>query len=281
LPAVDLDFKNYNVFLQNLDVGSYLSLDTTNTKVSYINLEHPLYSDVFEDIPENIDLPVVFKSYRIKIETTSKQESLMELQTGQAFLNVFNSDRGKVYLFAVPFQSSFSNFPKHAVFVPTMYKIAISSVIEDNLSYTIGKNEVITVRNVNLGIDNVLSIRDLQSEFEFIPEHRRINSHLDIFPHGQIALAGNYTLFNGDFPLKGIAFNYDRTESELVFFTMDEIEAYLEDNGLRNFSIVESADRPFVQTLSDLSQGKQLWRWFVMLALLFLLGEVLLLRFWK
>ena len=128
------------------------------------------------------------------LEQPAKQESLLELQTGQAFLNVFNSERGKVYLFAVPFQTSFSNFPKHAVFVPTMYKIAVSSVIEDNLYYTIGENEVITVRNINLGVDNVLSIRDQQTEFEFIPEHRRVNSHLDIFPHGQIKLAGNYTL---------------------------------------------------------------------------------------
>ena len=281
LPAIDLDFENYNEFLRNLDVGYYSLLDTTNTRVSYINLEHPLYSDVFEDIPENIDLPVVFVSYRIVIETTSRQESLLELQTGQPFLNVFNSGRGKVYLFAVPFQTSFSNFPKHAVFVPTMYKIAISSVFEDNLYYTIGENEVITVRNINLGADNVLSIRDLQSEFEFIPEHRRVNSHLDIFSHGQITMAGNYTLFNSETALKGIAFNFNRTESELVFFTVNEIKAYLDDQGLKNFQIVESADRPFVQTLSDLSLGKQLWRWFVMLALLFLLGEVLLLRFWK
>jgi len=281
LPAVDLDFENYNGFLRNLDVGYYSSLDTTDTRVSYINLEHPLYADVFEDIPDNIDLPVVFESYRVKIETTSRQESLMEQQTGQPFLNVFNSGRGKVYLFAVPFQTSFSNFPKHAVFVPTMYKIAVSSIIEDNLFYTIGENEVITVRNINLGADNVLSIRDPQSEFEFIPEHRRVNSHLDIFPHGQITSAGNYTLFKSETQIKGLSFNYDRAESELEFLTVDEIESYLDDNGLRNFQVVETADRPFVQTLADLSKGKQLWRWFVLLTLLFLLGEVLLLRFWK
>jgi len=132
-----------------------------------------------------------------------------------------------------------------------------------------------------LGADNVLSIRDPQSEFEFIPEHRRVNSHLDIFPHGQITSAGNYTLYNSETQIKGLSFNYDRTESELEFYTVDEIESYLDDNGLRNFQVVETADRPFVQTLADLSKGKQLWRWFVLLTLLFLLGEVLLLRFWK
>jgi len=184
-------------------------------------------------------------------------------------------------LFAVPFQTSFSNFPKHAVFVPTMYKIAVSSIYEDNLFYTIGENEVITVRNINLGADNVLSIRNLQSEFEFIPELRRVNSHLDIFSHGQITSAGNYTLFKSETSIKGISFNYDRTESELDFYTSEEIETLIDDLGLTNIQVVETADRPFVQTLADLSKGKQLWRWFVLLTLLFLIGEVLLLRFWK
>jgi hypothetical protein len=280
-PSEDIDFISYRNFMSSLNAGYYTSLDTAGTKVSYINIEHPLYNDVFDEIPENIDLPFVFQKFRISVVSRSRQESLLELQTGGVFLNMYHLEGGKVYLFAVPLQTAFSNFPKHAIFVPTMYKIAVSSVIEDNLFYNIGENDVINVRHYNLSGDNVFRIRGRESDFEFIPEHRRINAHLDIFPHGQISLAGNYTLFDGENPVKGIAFNYNRTESELNFYTVDELNEILNNQGHRNIQILESGNKPFVQTLTELSHGIRLWRWFVILALLFLLAEVLLLRFWK
>ena len=281
LPPEQLDVNNYRNILSALDLSNYSSLDTTDTKVSFINLEHPLYSDVFDEIPDNIDLPVVFQRYKIKVNTYSRQETILELRGGVPFLNVHNVGGGKVYLFAVPFQPSFSNFPKHAIFVPTLYKIAISSIITDNLFYVIGENEVIPVRNLDLANDHILVIRDLESEFEFIPELRRINKRVDIYTHGQITIAGNYTLYNGETPLKGMAFNYNRAESKMNFYTTEELGDRLIDLGLTNVQILETAGKPFVQTLSEISQGIRLWRWFVLLALAFLLAEILLLRFWR
>jgi len=281
LPPEQLDTDNYRSILGELKVGNFGSLDTTDTKVSYINLEHSLYTDVFDEMPENSDLPIVFQRYKIQVNTRSRQETLLELREGKPFLNIYNVGEGKVYLFATPFKPSFSNFPKHAIFVPTLYKIAISSIITDNLFYIIGENEVIPVRNLDLANDNVLVIQDLGSDFEFIPELRRISKRVDIYPHGQITNAGNYTLINGDVPVKGMAFNYNRSESEMNFYTIEELGEILVDKGLTTVQIVESAGKPFVQTLSEISQGIRLWRWFVMLALVFLLAEGLLLRFLK
>ena len=281
LPPEQLDANNYRNIMGELKVDNFGPLDTTDTKVSYINLEHPLYSDVFDEMPENIDLPVVFQRYKIQVNTRSRQEKLLELMGGMPFLNSYRVGEGKVYLFAAPFKPSFSSFPKHAIFVPTLYKIAISSIITDNLFYIIGENEVIPVRNLDLANDNVLVIRDIGSDFEFIPELRRINKRVDIYPHGQITNAGNFKLVDGDIPVTGMAFNYNRSESEMSFYTIEELDEILIDKGLTTVQIVESAGKPFVQTLSEISQGIRLWRWFVMLALAFLLIEGLLLRFLK
>jgi hypothetical protein len=65
------------------------------------------------------------------------------------------------------------------------------------------------------------------------------------------------------------------------FYTAEELVEIIADMGLTTTQIVETAGKPFVQTLSEISQGIRLWRWFVMLALAFLLVEILLLRFWK
>jgi hypothetical protein len=281
LPSEKASRESYDELMKSLNTGSYGLLDTTNTKVSYINLQHPVYTNVFDEIPENLDLPVVFQHFPIRVGVRSRQESLLELQQGGPFLNVYQVEKGKVYLFAVPFQTSFSNFPKHAIFVPTLYKIAISSVTGENLFFTIGNNDVINIRNIDLGNEQVLRIKDRDSDFEFIPEHRRMNSSIDLFPHGQVSKAGNYTLVNGEIPFRGIAFNYDRTESEMIFYTPDAIKNLMEENGIKNIQVLSSSGKPFIQTLTELSMGIRLWRWFILFALGFLLAEVLLLRFMK
>lgn len=278
LPSSRVTQVIYDPLFDALGTGRFDSPDTANTRISFINLQHPIFANVFDEIPRNIDLPIVFKYYPIISQVRSQYESLLDLQKGGSFLSVFPVEKGKVYLFACPLQTSFSNFPKHAIFVPTLYKIAISSVIEDKMFFTIGRSDVITVNNINISNDDVLHIKDINSDFDFIPEHKRMNSSIDLFPQGQVSRAGNYVLTGESEPVKGIAFNYDRAESEMDFMTTDEINEFLTSKGMKNYHLIESSGKPFTETLMDLSQGIRLWRWFVLLALLFLLAEVILLR---
>jgi len=281
LPFGRPDGPEYSALLKSFNAGSYGQLDTTDTKISYINLEHPLYSNVFDEIPENLDLPVVFQHFPIQLESRTKQETLLELQSRGPFLNVFQVEKGKVYLFAVPFNTDFSNFTRHAIFVPTLFKIAISSVIEEILYYSIGENEVINIGNIELGNEEVLHLKMLNSDFDVIPEHRRQNSSIDLFTRGQISQAGNYELVKGDQAMKGISFNYDRAESDMVFYSSDMLKQYITEKKLNNIQVLTPTGKPFVQTLSEYSQGIRLWKLFVILALAFLLAEALLLRFLK
>ena len=78
--------------------------------------------------------------------------------------------------------------------------------------------------------------------------------------------------------VKGLAFNYDRVESNLDHLTKAELknkygaQANIMDNTL-------TAD--LTSVIKEKDQGVTLWRWCLILALLFLAIETLLLRFWK
>ena len=281
IPSASADLTSANTMLREMGAGKYASIDSSGQKITFLNLGHPIYSDVFDQIPENIDLPFVIKNFRIEVTSQMIQDKLLSMQNGDIFLNVHPFGLGKVYLFAVPFKVNFSTFPKHAIFVPTLYKIAVSSMVEENLYQVPGKNELIKIRQSKLSADQVLTIINREEEFEIIPEIRRVGNSLEIYPHGEIKTAGNYMLQSEGKQIKGISFNYDRLESEMAFYTNQEIEDYLADRNLTGVQLLSEGNKPFVQTLADLSQGIQLWKYFVLAALGFLLAEVILLRAWK
>lgn len=282
-PSTEMDINSYREFLATVNTDPYLTLDTANTKVDKINFEHPVYHDVFEKKNDNIDLPVVMAHYKINKSSHSNEEFLMRMQNGDAFLSQYTFKKGKIYLSAVPLDPAFSNFTRHALFVPTLFKIAVFSQPGLPLFYTIGKDEVIEVNTTAVNGEHVFHIRGegTGNAFDIIPEHKVNENSTDVFVHNQVNLAGNYTLLLGDSALSGISFNYDRKESNLDCYSADELEKLKEASGLANFSLLEAGTKTLTDTLSEMDQGKKLWKWCIILALLFLAGEVSLLRFWK
>jgi hypothetical protein len=280
-PSVAADVNSYQSFLSSLGANYYTAIDTVNTKAEGINLKHPLYSDVFSKIPENMDLPAVFSHYTINKNNRSKEEYLIKLHNGDVFMAKYQSGKGTLYLSAVPMNTDFSNLVKHAVFVPTLYKMALFSIPQSNLFYTIGRDNSVEVTNIRLAGDNVFHIRSLTSTFDLVPEAKLIESNTVMMLHNQLSLAGNYLLSSNTDSIKGLGFNYDRKESELACYTSSELQEQYEKVGYSNFSVIESKAKDITTTLKEAGQGKPLWKICILMVLLFLAAEVLLLRFWR
>ncbi len=104
---------------------------------------------------------------------------------------------------------------------------------------------------------------------------------MSFFTHNQIKEAGNYFLTLGNNNIKGLSFNYNRKESDLSFYNLDEIKKLLKQNDLKKFSMLDNPNKNLTELISEYNQGKRLWKWFVIATLLFLFAEVVLLRFMK
>ena len=277
-PGSAIDYSSYADFLAGIGADPYVRADTTQTRVGMLNDLHPVYTGVFENIPENIDLPQVTKHYVIARQLTSVSQNLMQLQSGAPFLTAQPVNNGQLFLSAVPLNSDFSNFPRHALFVPTLVNIALQSQPFQNLYHVLGQNHQLSVKGVQGRGEAILSLRGMG--MEIIPEQRRTGNRWQLFFHDQIREAGNYVLYAGDMPVKGLSFNYDRRESELGAHSMAELSNALSDAGIGNVSLLDTGGADFELALQEMRVGRQLWRHFLMLALLFLLVEVALLRFW-
>jgi len=231
-------------------------------------------------LPDNTDLPDVLKYFRLGQNDNAGYIDLIKMQNGSSFLRINHFGKGIVYEMAVPLNTEFSNFPKHAIFVPSFYNIALLSAATEPLYYTIGKNEAISLNdNISVG-DNVFKIKQHDGSFEFIPEMRNQNKQLNFYVNQQLTQAGHFDLTYEDLIIKGLAFNYDRRESLMDYFNPRELQETFEREGFKHFEILSESQKPLEQSISELNQGIKLWKLFIILALIFLGIEAVLLRFW-
>jgi hypothetical protein len=281
-PGVEAGIASYREFFMNLNTSFLGDSDTIQTRISNINLESSIYYDVFESIPDNIDLPVVRRHYVLRRPSNSMMEPLLEMQNGEIFLGSEATGRGIMYLFAAPLDNGWTNLPRHAIFVPTLYKIALLSRPLTKLYFTAGENQNITLKNESPEGENIVRITKPEGGFEVIPQLRTEGALLNIFTEDNIRTAGHYNITANGQVISAVAFNYHRRESDMTFFSANDLSGIFEDYGLDNFMVLKNPqNRSLTNVIAEINAGVRLWKLFIALALAFLLAEVALLRFWK
>ncbi len=90
-----------------LGISTFLKLNTEKTMVSTLNLQHPLYKNVFEKYPDNITLPSVTQHLEISKDIIANKEVLISMENGNDFLVSYKVDDGNVYLLAAGLDEKF------------------------------------------------------------------------------------------------------------------------------------------------------------------------------
>jgi hypothetical protein len=283
-PGVKIKLDDYNNLLGNFS-SALLPIDTVSVKVGKINFKHPIYAGVFEESKmkkENVNYPLILKHYPIKTNNKGNQESLISLINGDEFLLQFSNKLGKLYFCVSPLDETYTSFPRHAVFVPTLYKIAIASSFAEPLFYTIGNIQNIELKNNNLQTDPVYRIQALDGKSDFIAQTKSNGFSTMVDVEKQIKIAGNYWLkSNTNDTLKGLSFNFNRLESSTDYYTIDDLEKSIEQYKLNNFKVIEKGAKNMAATMMNMSKGTQLWKWCVIFALLCLGLEIALIKWMK
>ncbi len=233
---------------------------------------NPFFENVFEERSASIAMPRASQVLRWGPD----RSAILRFANDQPFLSSLESS-GKLFLLATPLHHSFTDFHQHALFVPVMYRIAGSSRKNDTrLYYTLHEN-FITMKVDSLPADQPFRLKGAQ---EVIPGQRVVNEQVFLeLPKFSIS-QGFYDVFVGEDAVGLIAFNLDKAESLLDQFTGSEMKAQM--GGADNISIFEATSaEAFSNEIKERYLGKPLWKYALIVALFFLLAEVLLVRFLK
>jgi hypothetical protein len=206
---------------------------------------------------------------------------LMRLQNGNTFLSATPVQGGRLYLSAVPLNADYSNFPKHALFIPVMLRAAMLNGSDITQPLRVGSNDEFELTaQVNSG-EAVYHLTNPKTKFDLIPEIKTTENRTSIVPHDQVKESGNYFLTSGNATVAVISFNYDRKESDLTVYPESELKALAEKSGIAHVNLLSSSNKELTHAVAELNEGKKLWKYCILFSLLFFATEILLIRFMK
>ncbi len=280
-PHDHADGISYNSFIGEMANGTFNGLDTNDVKVAYLNSEHPLYANVFDKIPENVNLPKTLSHYPVNFPINSGTEYLMKLENNLSFLSMTPIGKGKFYLFAVPTSLEYSNLAQHALFVASLLRIGEFSQPPATLSYTIGESNSVSLTQGSYQSEK-MKVKEDNGDLEFIPELRTNRNEVNLLLYDQIKFAGHFSVFQEQSKVGAFSFNYNREESDLSYYGKEELESLIAKSALgKHTKIIEGADGAEPVNVIEFAEGKFYWWLLLFLAVIFLGIEILLLRIWK
>ncbi|SFU70843.1 N-terminal double-transmembrane domain-containing protein [Pustulibacterium marinum] len=257
IPSINSNTQSFNQLLGNSGIAfDYKS--STEKNITEINFSHPLFENVFDKSVTNFQYPKVTSYYKL----TFNNNALL-LDNGSPFL----ATSKQFYVFAAPLDAENSNFKNSPLIVPTFYNMGVQSLQLPTLYYTIGKENKMDIRTQISG-DAVLEIEG--NESKFIPMQASFPNKVSITTKELPATDGNYTIQYQENTINTISYNYNREESNLTYYQ------------LSSYDLPVNTDLETIfDTLKTQSEDSELWKWFVIFALLFLCVEMFILKFLK
>ncbi len=284
IPSTNANISNYNNLFSELEINSFGTKVQQQEKVDKIEVRHPLFTGVFEkgkSLPENMDLPIVNSYYSVLRNSKTISETVMKLSGGNTYLSSNQSGRGVVYVLASSLQPEDGNFSRHALFVPVLLRAALRGSSEINKPLIIGEDHDFGISDTLISADNVFHLINTKEKFDIIPESKIYNNATILSVHDQIKNAENYDLNAGNALVAVESFNFNRKESDLSVYSPTELTEISSKYGNSKINVIETEGKDLSHSIAQLNEGKRLWKYCIILVLVFLAIEILLIRFFR
>ncbi|PSR54564.1 hypothetical protein AHMF7605_14120 [Adhaeribacter arboris] len=277
IPADKLDYSSYQSLLAKLQLSNVQLVQNqqgiSKSLLAYPEIRSPFFQNIFSEQNRNTILPQATRLWH----WNRSGSDILSFKEGGSFLSSFRIGSGQVYMFASPLTDAYSDFQNHALFVPVMYKIAmLSSRQQQPLAYSMSNRILSVPLKQNMSADQIVQLR--KDSISFIPEQQVRKNELVLGVPVEANEAGFYELTQKDTVLTKLAFNFDKRESYLKQFTVQELQNFTA--GQKNIHVVNAASElDLKKEFTTENLGIPLWKYCLILCLVFMFTEVLLIRY--
>ena len=275
-PSVD-ELKSNSYLYQKLGL-SVIEADTNATAVEDVALQHAFFSDMILDLPQHPDLPKV--KQHVRLRSNGIPTPLLTLKNSDPLLLSTTVGKGQAFVMATALSPEWSDVADNALFVPMMVKAAFMGGKMGRLSYTIGKDKLLVLNDMSLEGDRQFLFANEERSFELMPASEVRNGKVYLYLNDNLPAAGFYDLLVNDTVNRVTAWNESRVESKMAFADRDDIDQQFKKVGFNVAAVFDTSDFATADLVEAMAHQSSYWKLFALIALLALLGEVAVLRFW-
>jgi hypothetical protein len=263
IPAENGSIDDYNKFFEAFGLR-FSRFEKGDKKITKIAQQHPLFKGVFEKQIKDFQYPSVQGHFVIN----TSFPSIFEFENGQPLLTAIPLKSSQIYVFSAPLNRQNSTFIETPLVVPTFYNMAKMNIDSDLMAFSLGEQNQILV-DIKSQINQVLEIK---SENEsFIPLQQMLSNKIKLNFIDYPVKPGNFDVFQNKKIIQPVSFNYSRSESNILEKPSDLPSQIIEVSSISEMLEKFKKDRT----------TKDLWRWFLFLALLFLIAEIFIQKYVK
>ena len=278
-PGSKVNFASFNSFLSNLSLPNFSKQLAQNSRINTLNYKDPFFKGVFSKEKENLSLPAVSAFYLTNPSTNSRSLDIVQLQNGKPlFLRTDNEQQA--FLFTSVLSPEFGSFTSDILFTTLLLRIGELSLRNPAIALTIGASENYPIYT-KLNDDKPVHL--IGNQLDFIPKTEKNSGVTYINLSGTEAInqlrSGIYTI-QGETEIGKIALNYNRKESKIDQFSEEEINTQLKEMGIDHSTILEVSEGVSSTNL-ELKKAYPYWKFFVILTLVFLILEIIVIKFWN
>jgi hypothetical protein len=277
-PSSDLNSLNFSNSLSSINISGIGGLIKVNkgqsVKFNEIDFNHPVFENIFiEEKKKQVESPDFYSYY--KINSGGKGKTIISLEDESSFLTEYSLNEGKILLFNSSPVFLWSDFPIKSIFAPLVTKsvMYLSTQNGNEKNYLAGE----TI-NVNVSERTLPQIKVIRPDSNQDVINMDAQQTTNFISYNNTFTTGNYKFLSGEKLLSVANVNTDPAESVTEYLTESEFEDYLDKiNFGGRYIPIEKNENP-AQMILQARFGSELWRYFVLIAILLALVEMTIAR---
>jgi len=277
IPSADADLPDFQKMCSYYNVPQprqYINNLSSPAAFNTVDYEHPLFKDIFENKEKRkIESPDIYNYFQIFTE--GKGKNIISLLDNSSFLSEYSYGKGSILLLSSAPVLSHSNFPIKSIFVPVMFKTVFYLGAKERNNENIIAGDDLVLNAVKYPLKQVRVIKP-----DKIEEIINLNENMErnFFKYSNTNLTGNYSFYSGDRLNEFIPVNTNPNESKAEYLTAGEFENYLEEIKFKGKHITLPVNENPIALIQQARYGTELWKIFLMIALLLAITEMTIAR---
>ncbi|MGE5411542.1 MAG: BatA domain-containing protein [Clostridiales bacterium] len=279
MPGSGSNLSNFRNLTQRLQLPSPESaagsMNNYQTAAVFdkVDFEHPVFLNLFaKEAKKQVESPEIY--YYFKASAKQGGKTIISLIDNSPFLSEYSVGKGKVLLMYSAPALTWSNFPLKGLFAPLINKSVyyLSSKDNNQTDHFAGEDVLLNLQNNTL--PQIKIVRPDKTE-EFISLDKTNQGFLS---YHNTSLTGNYKVFSGDKIIDAFPVNANPSESDITKLTKGEFDDYLKKISFKGKEYPLDVNENYTHKIQQARFGSELWRYFLLLAFVLALAEMLISR---